>query len=224
MKSHQEPLETFSYQAKICRFNADVVYRILLLRIAKQYSPQEMSFLMGESLSFMNKIESLKYTSIYLSDIIRMKEVLGGSFGIQCFTSSLAPFAKWEKELHKLTKTIYDDLIIYQMEKCLDNGKAVHIFTLQDSNHSTDYFEHSTEEELASLKRTIETLLHNGYFETPTTPLEIFEKCKSFLFDFIKPKNLYTTLTAFTKIKEYPKLQCKKSKELGYYYIKADKQ
>lgn len=223
MKSQNELLETFSYQAKICRFNADIIYRILLLRIAKQYSPQEMSFLMGQSLNFMDKIETLQYTAIYMSDIFKMKEVLGAGFGLECFTSFLFPLAKQEKELYLLHKEVYDDYIIYHMVKCLHQEKTVTAFMLQDNNPATDYFEHSTAEEIASLNRIIDTLLHNGYFNSERSPLEIFEKCKNFLFDHIKPRNLYTALSSFTKNRDYPKLQYKKSKEHGYYYVKIDR-
>jgi len=222
MKSQQEPLETISHQAEICRFNADVLYRVLLLRIAKQYSPQEMSFLMGKPLDFVDKIERLQNMSFYLDDIVKMNKVLGSSFHIGCFTSSLSPFIKAEKELYQLSRNVYDDHITYQLVMCLDHNKTVNVFILQDNNPLSDYFEHSTEQELASLKRIIETLLQNGYFDCERCPFEIFEKCKSFLSDYIKPRNLYIALTSFTKRKEHPKLQYKKSKELGYYYIKKD--
>ena len=70
-----EPFIKF-YGAKLQEIQVDILYRILIQRIAKHYSTEEVSFLMGKSLIFASNIENLKIKDILAIDLITMKKAL----------------------------------------------------------------------------------------------------------------------------------------------------
>lgn len=211
------------YGAKLQEIQVDILYRILIQRIAKHYSTEEVSFLMGKSLIFASNIENLKTKDILAIDLITMKKALEIRNMDNMF--HLSPEFGIKRVNYQLTKTMFPDRTIYHMEKVNAAEKSsTTVFFLQDINHALDLHPQSALKEIEMINNTIDTLIKNDYFDKARTPFEIFTKCSDIISEHIKPQNLYKVLTSLTKEKEYPKLQYKKSKELGYYYIKVDKQ
>ncbi|MGK6350414.1 hypothetical protein [Parapedobacter sp. DT-150] len=220
MNKAQSP-ESSSYEAKLSLVTMNAIYRIILQRIANHYSPEELSFLMGRKLSFFGEIERLEHPDLYLDELADIGKGLGAA-DLSFFHHQHNP-ADDSRFTYRLTKTINSEGILYHMERLLDEDKTETLFILKDENPEIDYHKHHTEDEKESLKIAVDALMALNYFHKERTPHELYVKCKSLLWDSIKPMNLYAVLHRITKRKTLPKLKYKWSKQLGYHYVIVEK-
>lgn len=218
---HKQSHESTSYEAKLSLVTMNAIYRIILMRIANHYSPEDLSFLMGRKLSFFDEFERLEHPDLYLDELADIGKGLGAT-DLSFFHHQHKPFDH-STFIYRLTKTTNSEGILYHMERLLDKDKTETLFILKDENPEIDYYENSTEAEKESLKIAIEALMALNYFHKERTPYELFVKCKGLLWDYIKPMNLFAVLSGFTKQKTYPKLRYKSSKQLGYHYVMVEK-
>src|SRR5690606_12279421 len=110
-------------------------YRIIIQRIARHFSCEEVSFLMGKPLHFIADVETLKIKNILAIDLYIMKEALEiKDYG------ALYPYTanpSMEKALYRFTISTYPDWVSYHMEKV--NGKdqdPATVFFLPDNNYA----------------------------------------------------------------------------------------
>lgn len=123
------------------------------------------------------------------------------------------------KHAYRLTKTVYKDRVLYQMEQLLKSGEAEPLFIVWDQNHDTDYYPDSTKKEQESLRIAVQALIDLNYFNQERSSRDIFRRCQSLVWEYINPMNLYQVLTSFTRQKTYPKLKRVKSKYSVFNYI-----
>ncbi|MGE8376913.1 MAG: hypothetical protein ACN6PN_01140, partial [Sphingobacterium sp.] len=68
--------KTKVYRRRCEELDILIYYRMLLQRISRHLSPEEVSFLMGKPLDFMTGIETFKIKSILAFDLFSMYRVL----------------------------------------------------------------------------------------------------------------------------------------------------
>lgn len=220
-KEHPQTAKVTSYEARMSVFMIGTIYKIMIHRVCKRYSPEGLSFLMGKELSFIGKVEQMGHPNITLTDMGRIGEATGATNLAYLFQEH-GP-SDLEKHTYRLTKTICKDRMLYEMVQLLKNGKTETLFVVWDENHETDYYPHSTHQEQESVRIAVQALIDLNYFYKQRPASEIFRECQSLVWEYLNPMNLYQVLTAFTKQRTYPKLKRVKSKYSAYEYITIEK-
>lgn len=220
-KKHPETVEATSHEARMSVFMIGTIYKIMIHRVCRRYSPEGLSFLMGKELSFIGKVEQMGHPNITLTDMGRIGEATGAA-SLAYLYQEHEPYDR-EKHTYRLTKTIWKDRILYEMVQLLENEKTETLFVVWDENHDTDYYPHSTNQEQESIRIAVQALIDLNYFHKQRPAREIFRECQSLVWEYINPMNLYQILTAFTKQRTYPKLKRVKSKHSAYEYIAIEK-
>lgn len=211
--------ETQTFEARLSLLDVEMLYRSMLIRFIKRYSPEEMSFLIGEHPLFISKMEELQRLQ-YCMGILWEKHWLVSEFG-SSFLMPTYPVAE-EMGNYQLVKTIYSDRTTYQMNKIHHDGDNEIIFVLKEDNHVVEEFPRSTKQEENALHIAIKALIDLNYFEKERSAHQLLKHCQSLIYDHIEPKNLSKVLTSFTHQKHFPKLKRVKTKHWGYEYVMVE--
>lgn len=200
MKKKQSPPTTQEYKIRCSEIEIIILYRMMLLRTAKNLSTEEVSFLMGKEDDFIEKIESFKIKSIYAHDLFVFTQVLDYNAGVVYPNSVDVDHQKFN---YKMFKTICSDRVIYELKQLDENKEAFKIiFLLMDSRHDIDSFSNSTANEIEQLKNLMDKLFEKGYFTQERLAYEILYKCQDAIDSSIAPKNLKVVLQNYVDKKE----------------------
>lgn len=196
--------------------DVEMLYHSMLIRISKQYSPEELSFLIGEQPSFICKMEELQRVE-YRMNILWKKHWIVSEID----PALLFPRRPVEEEMgdYQLIKTVFADKVMYQMNQLSKFGEVEVKFLLRDDNHEVDYYPDSTKQQQKSLRTAIQALIDLNYFSEERSTYQLFLKCDHLVNNYFRPIDLYHVLTEFTKQKVYPKLLRVKTKYSGYKYV-----
>lgn len=200
MKKKQSPPTIQEYKIRCSEIEIIILYRMMLLRTAKNLSTEEVSFLMGKEDDFIEKIESFKIKSIYAHDLFVFTQVLDYNAGVVYPNSVDVDHQKFN---YKMFKTICSDRVIYELKQLDENKEAFEtIFLLMDSRHDIDSFSNSTANEIEQLKNLMDKLFEKGYFTQERLAYEILYKCQDAIDSSIAPKNLKVVLQNYVDNKE----------------------
>lgn len=200
MKKKQSPPTIQEYKIRCSEIEIIILYRMMLLRTAKNLSTEEVSFLMGKEDDFIEKIESFKIKSIYAHDLFVFTQVLDYNAGVVYPNSVDIDHQKFN---YKMFKTICSDRVIYELKQLDENKEAFEtIFLLMDSRHDIDSFSNSTANEIEQLKNLMDKLFEKGYFTQERLAYEILYKCQDAIDSSIAPKNLKVVLQNYVDNKE----------------------
>lgn len=200
MKKKQSPPTIQEYKIRCSEIEIIILYRMMLLRTAKNLSTEEVSFLMGKEDDFIEKIESFKIKSIYAHDLFVFTQVLDYNAGVVYPHSVDIDHQKFN---YKMFKTICSDRVIYELKQLDENKEAFKtIFLLMDSRHDIDSFSNSTANEIEQLKNLMDKLFEKGYFTQERLAYEILYKCQDAIDSSIAPKNLKVVLQNYVDNKE----------------------
>lgn len=200
MKKKQFPPTIQEYKIRCSEIEIIILYRMMLLRTAKNLSTEEVSFLMGKEDDFIEKIESFKIKSIYAHDLFVFTQVLDYNAGVVYPNSVDIDHQKFN---YKMFKTICSDRVIYELKQLDENKEAFKtIFLLMDSRHDIDSFSNSTANEIEQLKNLMDKLFEKGYFTQERLAYEILYKCQDAIDSSIAPKNLKVVLQNYVDNKE----------------------
>lgn len=211
--------KTKVYRRRCEELHMQIYYRMLLQRISRHLSPEEVSFLMGKSFDFINKVEIFKIKRIFVHDLVVMQHVLE----IKSM-NELMPYGidlasqKYTYELH-LTKL--GDRVIYELYKVdVEQEQKVLEFKLIDIRHDLDPYEISTIEEVKKISALLDENMAMGYFNEEKRPDEIHNLCCAKLDRYIHPKNLIKVLDDFLNRSDERKV-IRKASQYGFGYILA---
>ncbi|MEN5196425.1 hypothetical protein [Sphingobacterium faecium] len=200
MKKKQSPPTIQEYKIRCSEIEIIILYRMMLLRTAKNLSTEEVSFLMGKEDDFIEKIESFKIKSIYAHDLFVFTQVLDYNAGVVYPNSVDIDHQKFN---YKMFKTICSDRVIYELKQLDENKEAFKtIFLLMDSRHDIDSFSNSTANEIEQLNNLMDKLFEKGYFTQERLAYEILYKCQDAIDSYIAPKNLKVVLQNYVDNKE----------------------
>ena len=181
------------YKRKCEEIEILIYYRMLLQRISRHLSPEEVSFLMGKPLDFMTRIETFKIKSILAFDLFSMHRVLEVNS-----MDSMMPFGVEllsQKNLYELHVTTLADRVIYDMYKVdVQQDQKVMEFKLMDIRHDIDTHTNSTTEEVKKIRILLNEQIDAGFFNEERQPYEIHNLCCTELKQYIQPKNLMLVL------------------------------
>lgn len=194
-----------------------VIYRVLLHRIGKRYSAEELSFLLGKNLSFIAHLEQLRFDTIELGLICEIAIALNLKDSSEIFSMSL-PVKYIGDSLFQMCITHCEHRIIYQLNKLFpDESNEIQFFLQQECFDPNDYY--SLDNDISKLLIVINQLLDGNYFDIRKSPLELFRRCTE-LSDFkVTPRLVYQTMNKIIKKQEFLKLKyCYCRQEKKYFY------
>ncbi|MBE8720193.1 hypothetical protein [Sphingobacterium pedocola] len=179
---------------RICSsFEMMMYYRMMLLRISRNLSPIEISFLMGKRLDFIHKIEAFKLKKIMMADLFDMQRALDiKSIG---FLFSKGIESHDDNCHYQLTVRALKSKTIHEVQR-LDKELNVFVseFKLIDKRHDIDSYSSSTLQELDEIKTFMRELFVEGYFKEKRGPYEIYTKCCTDMDQYLRPKNVLSIL------------------------------
>lgn len=207
------------YKRKCQEIEILIFYRMILHRISRHLSPEEVSFLMGKPLDFMTKIETFRIKQISMHDVFVMNDVLAiNNLDTMVHMGVKISSAEKRYELH-MTKLA--DRVIYQLYKVdEEQDQRVIEFKLIDIRHDIDPYESSTADELEKITVLLEETIDAGYFNEEKQPDEVHKLCCEKLESYVRPKNLMKVLDDLLSLSGERKIVRKES-PYGFAYVLA---
>lgn len=200
------------YKRKCEEIEILICYRMLLQRISRHLSPEEVSFLMGKPLDFMSKVERFRIKKIFIQDVVVMHRALA----VNSFNSMmhLGEDISSQDNAYELHVTKLADRVIYEMYKVdVEQDQKVIEFKLIDIRHDIDPHTNSTTEEVKKIRILLDEQIDTGYFSEKRIAYEIHNLCCEKLEKYIQPKNLMLVLDELLQGSEATRIV---RKEIGY--------
>ena len=177
----------------------DLVYRLMLKRIAAGYSREELDFFLGFESPYWERIENLwRYGYLTLGDILLLCDLFN------CSATEFKPPAYITrdrnsfmhisiKERHEQGKILYE---IYQLEA----AQRVLLYKLEENDpESYSVAEGIREQEEA--RAIIHQLFESTFFDEPRDALQIFRECRSWL-ENVKPRFIHSALQHYLHMQQ----------------------
>jgi len=209
--------KTKVYRRRCEELDILIYYRMLLQRISRHLSPEEVSFLMGKPLDFMTGIETFKIKSILAFDLFSMYRVLEVNS-----MDSMMPFGvelSSQKNLYELHVTTLADRVIYDMYKVdVEQDQKIIEFKLIDIRHDIDHYKVSTADEVEKIRLFLNEKIGAGFFNEERQPYEIHALCCVELKQYMQPKNLMLVLDELLQGSEETRI-VRHQTEYGFGYV-----
>lgn len=205
-----EPLIYTENLSDISIMRVNVLYSLMLIRISRGYTSEDVSYLMGFEENIIEEMEEFN-RNIDLSDVYRfveameensMKGILFTNFGISNSESN-----------YKLVKVVHDEFIEISLFR--DTDSAHNVFKLYEPNPDFIQDQESHNETILELRGILNIMFQGHFFDEPQTPFAIYRHCRSFCGSDLYPRQLKMVLNGMLKEKGKPKLVCHKSKTRG---------
>lgn len=198
-----------------------IIYRMMVLRISKHFSGEEVSFLMGKPLDYIDRIETFKLKKVLALDLYVFSLALdfenaGCAYPVFTDTNN-------DENRYEMVVSTYKDHVIYELRQVdLNNVVVKLIFVLIDDNHTLERVYTSTAAEIEKLKNVVHELFNEKFFQEERTAYDIRYTCQDKLKSGVKPKMLMGILENYLSGKEHFHLTQRKSSKLnfnGFVYI-----
>ncbi|GGH04957.1 hypothetical protein FAZ19_05255 [Sphingobacterium alkalisoli] len=223
MKEKEIIPKTKAYSIRCSELEILIIYRLLILRLAKHLSGKEASFLMGKPLDYIDKVETFEIKRIYAHDLYVFTQVLDFENAGSAYPIPIDP--NNEKNSYQMVVTNYTDRVIYDLKQVDSNNTPIKtIFLLVDTSNVQIVY-NSDEEEYGKLKSTLHELFEEGYFSEERLAYDILYTCNKRMDSYIKPKKLMEIIQNHMEGKERFSLVQKKSSKpnfTGLVYIKKE--
>ncbi|CAM3782395.1 hypothetical protein SPPR111872_20590 [Sphingobacterium prati] len=211
--------KTKVYRRKCEKLDILIYYRMLLQRISRHLSPEEVSFLMGKPLDFMSKIETFKLKRIFAYDLFSMYRVLEVNNMDSMMPSGVELSS--QKNIYELHVTALADRVIYELYRVdVEQDQKNTEFKLIDIRHDIDHYKVSTADEVEKIRDFLNEKIDAEFFNEERQPYEIHNLCCVELKQYIQPKNLIKVLDDLLSLSDGRKIVRKES-PYGYVYVLA---
>jgi len=207
------------YKRKCQEIEILIFYRMILHRISRHLSPEEVSFLMGKPLDFLTRIETFRIKQIFMHDVLVMNDVL--EINNLDTMVHMGVNISSEQKRYELHMTKLADRVIYQLYKVNEEQEQrVTEFKLIDIRHDIDPYESSTADEGEKIAAFLDGQIDAGYFSEEKEPYEVHKLCCEKLEKYIRPKNLMKVLDDLLSLSDERKIVRKES-PYGVVYVLA---
>lgn len=193
-------------------------YKLLLFRHYKNYSAQDVSYLLGKKSTYFDEIEELKSLPKRMNDIFSQTTKLGELNPVNLF--SIDPCEDGFKK-YRATKIIKRESIFYKME-AVEGGIETLMFALTENIPSSNHFTNMEEKHKSELRGLIRELLTAGYFSEKIESYMLYNKCRNEYNLHVRPVTLREAMLELIKEKEnklYLKYDNVDHYCFRYYYI-----
>jgi|GEM_PF-6131466 len=198
------------YKAELSLADVNVLYGILLLRISKGYSPNEVSFLMGLDSDPMGRFERLARKKITIGMLMGILSALGEkSLGsIILFSSDVAT----DDCLCHMVRTKRRKIIEHALYLLDSTGAERLVFKLFERNPDHIQFPQSEIKKWDEIGKILDVELNDNW-PVAKEPIEIYQHCCLLTELDIMPRHVMKVLGEMTSRSSYPKLLLNKSIE-----------
>lgn len=196
----------------------DLFYLIKLNRIGKNYSMEELSFLIGKNKKYMIKREkSLRPDLLLTKELCLIADV----FDMQAPSLFMNSRGDYETVIMRASIVKKNGNIIHTIEKKVDGGRIELLCQLYEYGKVSGTARKREEKELAALIMVVGEVVNGSFFDKEVrSPFEIFLHCKRLMKRDIRPCLLEKALDLYSMDREGPQLQkCKGENGFGYKKI-----
>lgn len=198
------------YKAELSLADVNVLYGIMLLRISKGYSPNEVSFLMGLDSDPVGRFERFARKKISIGMLMSILSALGekslGSFIL--FSSDVIA----ANTLCHMVRTKRRKIIEYDLYLLDSTGAERLVFKLFERNPDHLPFPQSEVQKWDEIGKILDVELEDNW-PVPKEPIEIYQHCCLLTELDIMPRHVMKVLGEMTSRSSYPKLLLNKSNE-----------
>jgi hypothetical protein len=196
---------------------ADLVYLIKISRISRNYTAQELAFLVGKPGNYIAEREQLLPGKHFtLTDMVRLADVFDRQLTSMYMNNPL----DLEKIAVRVTVRKENGAILHSIEQREGNGVIKRLCLLYEYEITVTGAEKEMQEkQLAQIIKSIGKMIANNYFNRkPRRALEIFRYSSNILRQDIYPHLLQKALAQFTGKHKTARLKRIYHRETGYTY------
>lgn len=190
------------------------LYGMLINRISRGWSAQELSFLLGQDDDFVANLE--RFVTFDYS-----VELVGNLFHVMPEANLMMSSIRGDSELtYQHSIQVEGHLIRYRMEQYVNERETITVFDLteEDGNWRDQSASNSVKGELRQAKMILDKFFKEGRFSKYITALEIFNVLKTHVNSYFQPKQLKTELDKLWGRKGTAPLKRSKSRSYGYRF------
>ena len=172
----------------------ETLYRVMMLRMAKGYTAEQLNYLIGAPYHFVADVESLIKPPYTGDQLDRITEALGDGNAESFFplkedetVVKIAVYKEYERG--KIAHTYY------QVD---ENGNEEELFRLLEDEFPDEDEIPNFENTLQLVKDLLEIMFRSGYFAETRTPCEIFHKINTLLTVPVSPYFIEAAMQGYT--------------------------
>jgi transcriptional regulator with XRE-family HTH domain len=181
-------------------YQLEILYRILLQRIAKGYSARQLAFLIGAAPEYIEEVEGFQRPFYTGDDLDRISLALEEEH-LQNLYPSVADDSKL---LLSVQKHRYKDRWVYTYCRIDEQNEEEVLYMLrEDADPQLDDLPEG-DDILAIVEDTIDVLVRSGYFYEAKLPYEVFLAINRLLPTYISPLYICLAMGRFCEYHEDP--------------------
>lgn len=193
---------------------ASFIYCMMINRISRGYSAEELSFLLGKDDDFVANLELLKRIDFSVDLYGHLYKVFGH-----------ADFIHHQHETdqevqYEMTTWLTDNTIYYRMESFVNAHESVLFFQLTEEHpNCRKRYINSVNTEVGGCQKVLYMMIEQGLFNKPLTALDIYRQVEDILETKVDPINLKTELDKLWGRKGKTPLKRTQRRSYGYRYV-----
>jgi len=209
----QPKMEAYVMECKPQYIN--FLYGILINRISRGWSAEELSFLLGQDENFMADLERF---IAFDYGVELMRQLLLVMPEADLLMTSVRSNTE-SKYNHTISRE--GDLIRYTMEQLVNEWESITVFELieEDGTYRDKVASNSVAMELEHAEELLRILISKEYFKKHRTTLDIFNLLRTNVCSHFQPKQLKTELDKLWGRKGQAPLRRTKRRSYGYRFI-----
>ncbi|MBL1410166.1 hypothetical protein [Sphingobacterium faecale] len=190
------------------------LYCLLISRISRGWSAEELSFLLGQEDDFIGNLERFIVFDYSVDLYGHLLQIMPEAHLLMSSVREVNEFN------YKHSIIMEGHLIRYRMEQYVNEWESITVFELleEDGAYRDKVASNSIKEELSQAKAYLAMLMEEGYFRRYITALEIFMVLKSDFCSHFQPKQLKTELDKLWGRKGTAPLKRTKRRSYGYRF------
>lgn len=202
---------------EITRTQLETIYRVMIKRIAKGFTAEQLSFLIGKEGNYIRSVEMLDEPCYAISELEKIAMALE-----ETNFKSFFPRVHDESEIIVGVESHNDGLHREQSYVIVDeNGTDQSLFTIKEDVFE-NFGENMLSEENSEIARdAVMLLIRAGYFFEAKLPLEVFQSINTFLTVPLSPFYIQQALNGFCPVDNEALLKRTGGGRVPYVYVEV---
>lgn len=184
-----------NYLAEITETQLQIIYKVMIKRIAKGYSAEQLSYLLGRQRNYVAKVEFFAHDCYHISELSKIAKALEEDD----YTSFMPARIKDDRIKIHMEKNLWDETYTYTCATFSEKDKRKVRFVLEEYVGLWSFMDYSgmLDYEMLIVLDMVEVMIRDNYFHKDRSPLDIFLWINKFLKFSINPYCLQLVLDSF---------------------------
>lgn len=184
-----------NYLAEITETQLQIIYKVMIKRIAKGYSAEQLSYLLGRPRNYVSKVEFFAHDCYHVSELSKIAKALEEDD----YTSFLPATIKDDRIKIHMEKNLCGDTYTYTCATFSEEHKRKVRFVLEEYVGLRVFLGYSgvLDYDMLIVLDTVEVMIRDQYFGKQRSPLDVFLSIKRFLKFSINPYCLQLVLDSY---------------------------